>query len=150
MKETLRMPWAVCALKFSANDQQVCLTHYDEKTCQALYQINVLNSYHQCSRVIRFRRWRICCKPIENARVMVVTRHCQQGADIIRYASLDIVTAKIACIAEQAGHIAQFPRQSTQLRQGRLYLLFVVCCLLFVVCCLLFVVCCLSPASCAY
>jgi hypothetical protein len=25
------MPWAVCALKFSANDQQVCLTHYDKK-----------------------------------------------------------------------------------------------------------------------
>ena len=55
MKETLRMPWAVCALKFSVNDQQVCLTHYDEKTCQALYQINVLNSYE--SSLLKIRQY---------------------------------------------------------------------------------------------
>jgi hypothetical protein len=49
-KEPLRMSWAVCALKLLANDEQMFLTHYDEETCQALYQKNVLNSESQrCS-----------------------------------------------------------------------------------------------------
>jgi hypothetical protein len=32
------MRWAVCALKFSAYDEQVCLRYYGEKPYQALYQ----------------------------------------------------------------------------------------------------------------
>jgi hypothetical protein len=28
------MRWAACALKLSANDEQVCLGYYGEKTCK--------------------------------------------------------------------------------------------------------------------
>ena len=41
----LRMPWAVSALKLSANDEQVCLRYYGEKPAKALYQKTLLNGY---------------------------------------------------------------------------------------------------------
>jgi len=39
------MPWAVSALKLSANDEQVCLGHYGEKPVKIYIKKNVLNSY---------------------------------------------------------------------------------------------------------
>jgi hypothetical protein len=39
------MPWAVSALKLSANDEQVCLGHYGEKPVKLYIKKNVLNSY---------------------------------------------------------------------------------------------------------
>jgi hypothetical protein len=72
------------------------------------------------------RRWVIGGETIENARVMVVTRYRQRGPDIIRYACLYIVTAKIEGNGEQVGHLAQFLGPGTQLWQRRFYLLFIV------------------------
>jgi len=62
--------------------------------------------FHSHNWVLHFRRWAVSGEPIEKARVMLRTDYCQQGLDITRYTSPDIVTTKIAFVGAQVGHLA--------------------------------------------